>query len=69
MTTDELERIHREAFGVIRQNSDPVVWPIIDSLQRSMELTTAQIEAVRVKAMLLDGMLGTRLAVVERNGD
>lgn len=69
MTTDELERIHREAFGVIRQNSDPAVWPIIDSLQRSMELTTAQIEAVRVKAQLLDGMLGTRLAAVGRSDD
>lgn len=69
MTTDELERIHREAFGVIRQNSDPVVWPLIDSMQRSMELTTAMIEATRVKAMLLDGMLGTRLAAVGRSDD
>jgi hypothetical protein len=69
MTTDELEAIHRDAFAKIRANADPSVWPLIDSLQRTLELTTAHVEAVRFKTTLLEGMLDTRLAVVERNDD
>lgn len=69
MTNEELETIHREAFAAVRAHSSPAVHGILDSLERALALSTAQIEAQRFHATLLEGMLDTRLAVVERDGD
>ena len=65
MNPDEL----REAFALIRQHSSPLVWPLIDSLERMVELDRQFIDSTRVQVALLDGMLGTRLASVGRNDD
>jgi hypothetical protein len=69
MTPGELEEQYAEAFKMVREHCDPVAVPLLDSLERAMGLTLAQVEAVRFHATLLDGMLATRLAVVERNDD
>lgn len=69
MTPAEIESTYAEAFGRIRQNSDPAVWHYVDFIQRTLEDTLAMVEAQRFRASLLDGMLGTRLAAVGRDGD
>lgn len=65
MNPDEL----REAFAIIRQHSSPLVWPLIDSLERMVDLDRQFIDSTRVQVALLDGILRTRLAAVERADD
>ena len=65
MTPEEL----RKAFALIRQHSSPLVWPLIDSLERMVDLDRQFIDSTRAQVAMLDGMLGTRLAAVGRNDD
>lgn len=55
-----------EAFELVRDNSSPLVHPLIDSLERMSLFDREAIAAINAKVQLLDAMLERRQNMLER---
>ena len=58
MNTEELDGV----FRMIRDHSSPMVWPLLDSVHRMVELDREFIQATEAKLQLVDALLETRAA-------
>ena len=65
MNPDELDGV----FRMIRDHSSPMVWPLLDSVHRMVELDREFIQATEAKLQLVDALLETRAAALVRHDD
>ena len=65
VNSEELDGV----FRMIRDHSSPMVWPLLDSVHRMVELDREFIRSTEAKLQLVDALLDQRAAALGRHDD